>query len=103
MEASNQVYKSDNEVLFQKLGTRWYVFSEIENDFVYSPLPDGIDPRSTNLNCLISLKIIFTGFLNIRRKRHKWESQAIKSMSLKEALMIKKAETDRLTLQIEKP
>lgn len=49
MEASNQVFKSDNEVLFQKLGTRWYVFSEIENDFVYSPLPDGIDPRSTRL------------------------------------------------------
>ena len=41
--------KFDNEVLFQKLGGKWYVFSEVNDDFVYSPLPDGIDPRSTKL------------------------------------------------------
>lgn len=44
--------KKDNterEVLFQKLGTKWYVFTEIGNDFVYSALPEGIDPRTTKL------------------------------------------------------
>ena len=39
----------NNEVLFQKLGNRWYVFSEVENDFIYSPLPEGINPKTTKL------------------------------------------------------
>lgn len=39
----------ESEVLFQKLGNRWYVFSEVENDVIYSALPDGMDPRTTKL------------------------------------------------------
>ncbi len=39
----------NNEVLFQKLGNRWYVFSEVENDFIYSPLPEGVNPKTTKL------------------------------------------------------
>lgn len=39
----------DKEVLFQKLGNVWYVFSEVENDLVYSALPSGMDPRTTDL------------------------------------------------------
>lgn len=41
--------QNQNEVLFQKLGNTWYVFTEIENDFVYSALPDGMDPRETKM------------------------------------------------------
>ena len=39
----------ETEVLFQRLGGKWYVFSQIEEDFIYSALPNGIDPRSTKL------------------------------------------------------
>ncbi|MCO4794497.1 MAG: hypothetical protein KC493_12325 [Bacteriovoracaceae bacterium] len=39
----------NNEVLFQKLGETWYVFTEVENDFIYSPLPTGMDPKTTKL------------------------------------------------------
>ena len=39
----------DTEVLFQKLGNIWYVFSEINEDVVYSALPTGMDPRTTDL------------------------------------------------------
>ncbi len=38
-----------NEVLFQKLGNTWYVFSEINQELIYSALPEGIDPRDTQL------------------------------------------------------
>lgn len=38
-----------NEVLFQKLGNTWYVFSEIKGDMVYSALPTGMDPHTTKL------------------------------------------------------
>jgi len=41
--------QAENEVLFQKLGNTWYVFTEVNDDFVYSALPDGMDPRSTKL------------------------------------------------------
>ncbi|MBD65339.1 MAG: hypothetical protein CME62_09030 [Halobacteriovoraceae bacterium] len=37
------------EVLFQKLGETWYIFTEINNEVVYSAMPDGMDPRSTKL------------------------------------------------------
>lgn len=40
---------AQSEVLFQKLGQTWYVFSEINNELVYSALPAGMDPRSTKL------------------------------------------------------
>ncbi len=38
-----------NEVLFQKLGNTWYVFTEIKGDMVYSALPVGMDPHSTKM------------------------------------------------------
>jgi len=39
----------ENEVLFQKLGTSWYIFTEIKGEVVYSLLPEGMDPHSTKL------------------------------------------------------
>ncbi len=39
----------EQEVLFQKLGSTWYIFTEIGNEVVYSQLPDGIDPYNTKL------------------------------------------------------
>jgi hypothetical protein len=39
----------EKEVLFQKLGNTWYVFSEVNDDFVYSALPEGMDPKTTKL------------------------------------------------------
>lgn len=39
----------ENEVLFQKLGTTWFVFSEINDEVIYSTLPDGMDPYSIKL------------------------------------------------------
>lgn len=40
---------NDREVLFQKLGNSWYVFTETENDVVYSVLPEGMTPYTTKL------------------------------------------------------
>ncbi len=40
---------STQEVLFQKLGNTWFVFTEIGNEMVYSALPTGLDPRVTKL------------------------------------------------------
>lgn len=38
-----------NEVLFQKLGETWYVFTEVKGDMVYSALPSGMTPHTTKL------------------------------------------------------
>ncbi len=48
MKATNSNTQA-SEVLFQKLGNTWYVFSEVKGDMVYSALPSGMDPHSTKL------------------------------------------------------
>ena len=35
----------ENDVLFQKMGNIWYVFTLKDNEVFYSPLPKGIDPH----------------------------------------------------------
>lgn len=37
------------EVLFQKLGQTWYIFTEINKEVVYSAMPEGMDPKTTKL------------------------------------------------------
>ncbi len=46
---STQNTTLENEVLFQKLGQTWFIFTEIKGDVVYSQLPEGMDPYSTKL------------------------------------------------------
>jgi hypothetical protein len=41
--------ESNKEVLFQKLGNTWYIFSEINSEVIYSAMPEGMDPRNTKL------------------------------------------------------
>ena len=41
--------KPENEVLFQKVGNTWYVFTEINSEVYYSALPEGMEPHSTKL------------------------------------------------------
>ena len=41
--------QANSEVLFQKMGNTWYVFTEVNGDMVYSILPDGMDPHTTKL------------------------------------------------------
>lgn len=51
MKASNntQSQSAMSEVLFQKLGATWYVFTEASGEMVYSALPTGMDPHTTSL------------------------------------------------------
>lgn len=46
---STQANVLENEVLFQKLGQTWFIFTEIKGDVIYSQLPDGMDPYNTKL------------------------------------------------------
>ena len=39
----------EKEVLFQKLGATWFIFTEVKGDMIYSALPEGMDPHSTKL------------------------------------------------------
>ena len=36
--------ESLREVLYQKLGDKWYAFSQIDGEIKYSPCPDNFDP-----------------------------------------------------------
>jgi hypothetical protein len=47
--SENQMNQFENEVLFQKLGNTWYIFAEVDNQMIYSAMPEGMDPRTTKL------------------------------------------------------
>ncbi len=51
-KSSNNTTKVQNavkDVLFQKIGNTWFIFSEVNNEVVYSVMPAGMDPKTTNL------------------------------------------------------
>ncbi len=46
---TNTVKNIVKDVLFQKIGNTWFIFSEVNNEVVYSVMPNGMDPKSTKL------------------------------------------------------
>ena len=46
---SQSINTSVKDVLFQKIGQTWYIFSEVNNEIVYSVMPQGMDPKTTRL------------------------------------------------------
>ena len=46
---TNTVKNNVKDVLFQKIGNTWFIFSEVNNEVVYSVMPNGMDPKSTKL------------------------------------------------------
>ena len=46
---TNKVQNSVKDVLFQKIGNTWFIFSQVNNEVVYSVMPAGMDPKTTNL------------------------------------------------------
>ena len=49
MKAVKHNQENKNEILFQKLGNTWYVFTEINDELIYSALPTGMDPHTTKM------------------------------------------------------
>ncbi len=49
MKATLNTNAQSSEVLFQKLGQTWYVFTEVDGDMIYSSLPEGMTPHTTKL------------------------------------------------------
>lgn len=49
MKATTNTQNQTSEVLFQKLGNTWYVFTEVSGDMIYSALPNDMDPHTTRL------------------------------------------------------
>lgn len=49
MQKINSKNEVTSEVLFQKLGNTWYIFTEVNGETVYSAMPEGMDPKTTKL------------------------------------------------------
>jgi hypothetical protein len=45
----NTVENNVKDVLFQKVGNTWFIFSEVNGEVVYSVMPKGMDPKTTKL------------------------------------------------------
>ncbi len=46
---TDRVKNTVKDVLFQRIGNKWFIFSEVNNEIVYSVMPEGMDPKSTKL------------------------------------------------------
>jgi hypothetical protein len=46
---SPKVKADVRDVLFQKIGKNWFIFSQVDNEVVYSIMPEGMDPKTTKL------------------------------------------------------
>lgn len=46
---SKTVKNNVKDVLFQQIGNTWFIFSEVNNEVIYSVMPKGMDPKSTKL------------------------------------------------------
>lgn len=46
---ANTTSNTVKDVLFQKIGNKWFIFSEVNNEVVYSVMPEGMDPKTTKL------------------------------------------------------
>ncbi len=46
---TDRVKNTVKDVLFQKIGNKWFIFSEVNNEVVYSVMPEGMDPKTTKL------------------------------------------------------
>lgn len=66
--SSNNKNTKKQKVLFQKLGNTWYIFSEVNNEIIYSAMPEGMDPRSTKLELY---EVIEEHMENLRKRAKK--------------------------------
>lgn len=46
---NNSTSANVKDVLFQKIGNTWFIFSEVNSEIVYSVMPQGMDPKTTKL------------------------------------------------------
>lgn len=48
-KTNSKVKDEVKDVLFQKIGQTWFIFSEVNSEVVYSVMPHGMDPKTTKL------------------------------------------------------
>ena len=65
---SKKVTPSVKDVLFQKIGNTWFIFSEVNNEVVYSVMPEGMDPKTTKLELYQIIEEHMTKVANHKRR-----------------------------------
>jgi hypothetical protein len=67
---------TESEVLFQKLGETWYVFTEIAGEMVFSPLPNGVDPYTQRVELFATIEDHMKKVSKIEKRRRNSEAAA---------------------------
>lgn len=67
---------TESEVLFQKLGETWYVFTEIAGEMVFSPLPKGVDPYTQKVELYATIEDHLKKVSKIEKRRRSSEVAA---------------------------
>jgi hypothetical protein len=65
---NSKVTPSVKDVLFQKIGNTWFIFSEVNSEVVYSVMPEGMDPKTTKLELYEIIEEHMTKVANHKRR-----------------------------------
>lgn len=66
---TQSVQNNVKDVLFQKIGNTWFIFSEVNNEVVYSVMPEGMDPKTTKLELYAIIEEHMTKVASHKRRR----------------------------------
>ncbi len=53
---TKQFTTTESDVLFQRLGDTWYIFTEIDGEVIFSALPKGVSPHSQEIELYTVIK-----------------------------------------------
>lgn len=68
-QTTQSVQNNVKDVLFQKIGNTWFIFSEVNNEIVYSVMPEGMDPKTTKLELYTIIEEHMTKVASHKRRR----------------------------------
>lgn len=69
-EKTTKVKNQVKDVLFQKIGNTWFIFSEVNSEVVYSVMPHDMDPKSTKLELYEIIEEHLTKIASHKRRPH---------------------------------
>ena len=48
-QSNKKSQATHKDVLFQRIGNTWFIFTEQNGEMIYSVMPEGMDPKTTKL------------------------------------------------------
>jgi hypothetical protein len=71
---SKNTQSNHKDVLFQRIGNTWFIFTEANGEMVYSVMPEGMDPKTTKLELYQIIEEHMERVVNNKQRRSQAEA-----------------------------